>query len=74
LIVVVREAALEIRLEPRGPRLHVPGAVWLLGAPQILDALAIDGVGRRHAGFVERVEHMGSPADRAMDSSAIPTQ
>src|SRR5271157_874984 len=58
LIVVVREAALEIRLEPGGPRLHVPGAVRLLDAQQILDAMAVDGVAGRHAGLVERVERL----------------
>ena len=56
LVVTVGEAALKVRLECEGARDHMPGAVLLLRAEQVIDAPAVDGVGRRHAGFVQRPE------------------
>ena len=52
--MIVGETALEVGLEAEGAGDHVPGAALPLCAEEVVDAAAVDGVGRRHAGFVQR--------------------
>jgi hypothetical protein len=60
LILFVREAGFEIGLERLAPRADVPGAVGQLRFQQILDAAAIDRVGRAHARGVVQCEQGGT--------------
>jgi hypothetical protein len=52
LVVIVGEAALEMGLEAEGAGDYVPSAVILLCAEEVIDATAVNGVGRSHTGFV----------------------
>jgi hypothetical protein len=54
--VLVGEATLEVRLESEGAGDNVPGAILLLRAEDEVHSAAVDGMGRHHAGLMQRPE------------------
>src|SRR4051812_9158749 len=68
LVCAIREAAVEVRLHPDGPRLHMPRSVGGLRVQEIFHSLGIYRLAGSHlSGNVERVERLTSSVGRAVE-------